>query len=84
MRPSFIDPFLFILSVSLFLYWPTSAIPQASMQIRFLFLVLLYHVIRVWAGGLQSCMERVLAFQAYEIDGLNKEEIRSIGVSYSR
>ncbi|KID93429.1 hypothetical protein MAJ_10608, partial [Metarhizium majus ARSEF 297] len=54
------------------------------MQIRFLFLVLLYHTTRVWAGGLQGCMERVLAFQAYEIDGLNPQEIRSIGVSCSR
>jgi hypothetical protein len=33
----------------------------------------------VWAGGYQGCLERVLLFQAYEIDELNDEKDRTIG-----
>lgn len=54
------------------------------MQLRFLSLALLQHAASVWAGGYQGCMERVQAFQAYEIDELNVPELRTIGYQCSR
>ncbi|KAI2782389.1 hypothetical protein F4815DRAFT_463088 [Daldinia loculata] len=43
-----------------------------------LFLVL-SHLSAVLAGGYQGCLERVLLFNAYEIDGLNDEQDQTIG-----
>ncbi|KAI1209374.1 uncharacterized protein F4807DRAFT_426490 [Annulohypoxylon truncatum] len=43
-----------------------------------LFLVLA-HLSAVLAGGYQGCLERVLLFNAYEIDGLNDEADQTIG-----
>ncbi len=44
-----------------------------------LFFAFSYLATATWAGGYQGCLERVLLFQAYEIDGLNDEKDRSIG-----
>ncbi|GAB1317044.1 hypothetical protein MFIFM68171_07254 [Madurella fahalii] len=45
----------------------------------FLFLTFSYLPTAVWAGGYQGCLERILLFQAYQIDQLNDEPDRTIG-----
>jgi hypothetical protein len=45
----------------------------------FTFLALSYLSTAVWAGGYQGCLERVLMFQAYEIDGLNAPKDQTLG-----
>ena len=45
----------------------------------FPFLALSYFSIAVWAGGYQGCLERVWAYQAYLIDGLNAPEDQTLG-----
>ncbi|GFG26430.1 hypothetical protein IFM61606_06411 [Aspergillus udagawae] len=43
------------------------------------FLALAYIAASVWAGGYQGCLERVLFFYAYQIDGLNDPEDQTLG-----
>ncbi|EAW25196.1 uncharacterized protein NFIA_106850 [Aspergillus fischeri NRRL 181] len=43
------------------------------------FLALAYIVASVWAGGYQGCLERVLLFYAYQIDGLNDPKDQTLG-----
>lgn len=45
----------------------------------FIFLALSCLSTAVWAGGYQGCLERLLLFQAYEIDELNDDKDRTIG-----
>ncbi|GFF62613.1 hypothetical protein IFM60648_00667 [Aspergillus lentulus] len=43
------------------------------------FLALAYIAASVWAAGYQGCLERVLFFYAYQIDGLNDPEAQTLG-----
>ncbi|PKX89207.1 uncharacterized protein P174DRAFT_335142, partial [Aspergillus novofumigatus IBT 16806] len=44
-----------------------------------IFLALAYIAASVWAGGYQGCLERVLFFYAYQIDGLNDPVDQTLG-----
>ncbi|EXV05284.1 hypothetical protein X797_002972 [Metarhizium robertsii] len=54
------------------------------MKCCFFLFALLCHAVRVLAGGLHGCMERVLAYQAYVLDEFNDPKDRSIGFSCTR
>lgn len=54
------------------------------MKYCFFLFALLCHAVRVLAGGLHGCMERVLAYQAYVLDEFNDPKDRSIGFSCTR
>ncbi|KAF1973228.1 hypothetical protein BU23DRAFT_533797 [Bimuria novae-zelandiae CBS 107.79] len=45
----------------------------------FLFPLISYFVVRVWASGYQGCLERVLLYNAYQIDEYNGPNDRKIG-----
>ncbi|GIK03430.1 hypothetical protein Aspvir_007499 [Aspergillus viridinutans] len=48
------------------------------------FLALAYIAASVWAGGYQGCLERVLFFYAYQIDGLNDPVDQTLGFKCKR
>ncbi|PHH90081.1 hypothetical protein CDD83_4589 [Cordyceps sp. RAO-2017] len=52
--------------------------------VSYMYLLLSLFAATVWAGGYQGCLERVMLFQAYEIDALNPPSDQTVGFRCTR